>query len=61
MDHTYEEIRNVVIDIIAGREKVNYPPNQYAHLISGFAEVFHRREGRTLAPSILQYEQANGG
>ena len=29
MDHTYEEIRNVVIDILAGREKVRYQPNQY--------------------------------
>ena len=56
MDHTYEEIRNVVIDILAGREKVNYPPNQYAHLISGVAEVFQRREGTTLAPSLLHHE-----
>ena len=57
MDHTYEEIRNVVIDILAGREKVKYPPNQYTHLVSGAAEVFHRREGsKPLAASILHNE-----
>lgn len=57
MDHTYEEIRNVVIDILAGREKIKYPPTQYSRLLSGGAEVFHRREGsKPLAPSILHYE-----
>ena len=56
MDHTYEEIRNVVIDIIAGRENVKYPANQYAYLMSGIAEVFYRREARTPAPSILYPE-----
>jgi len=56
MDHSYEEIRNVVIDILAGREKVNYSPNQYAHLISGVAEVFQRREQTILAPSFLHHD-----
>lgn len=56
MDHSYEEIRNVVIDILLDREKVHYPSNQYAHLIAGVAEVFQRREGTTLAPSILHHE-----
>ena len=45
MGHTYEEIRNVVIDILIGREKVNYSPDQYASLITDVAEVFQRREG----------------
>jgi hypothetical protein len=56
MDHSYEEIRNVVIDILLDREKVRYPPNQYEHLIAGVAEVFQRREGTTLAPSLLHHE-----
>ena len=46
MDHSYEEIRNAVIDIIAGREKVSLTPDQFSHLQSGVAEVLQRREGR---------------
>jgi hypothetical protein len=56
MDHSYEEIRNVMIDILAGREKTTYGPSQYGGLLTGAAEVFQRREGRTLAPSILHHE-----
>lgn len=57
MNHTYEEIRNVVIDIVARREKVNYSPNQYDHLLVGVAEVFHRREGTTAAHSSHLYPE----
>jgi hypothetical protein len=56
MDHSYEEIRNVVIDIVSGRERVAYPPDQYAHLLSGAAEVFKRREGSVPSPSLLHQE-----
>jgi hypothetical protein len=56
MDHSYEEIRNVVIDIVSGREKVAYPSNQYAHLLAGTAEVFQRREGSAASPSLLHHE-----
>lgn len=56
MDHTYEEIHNIVIDIVAGREKVNYSPTQYGHLLSGVAEVFQRREGTSLTPSMFHHE-----
>jgi len=52
MDHSYEEIRNVVIDIVAGREKVAYDPSQYEHLLLGAAEVLQRREGSTSPPSM---------
>ena len=45
MDHSFEEIRSVIIDILARREKVNYEPTQFAHLKIGVAEVFQRREG----------------
>lgn len=44
MDHSYEEIRGATLDILAGREKVTYDPNQYGHLAAGVAEVFARRE-----------------
>jgi hypothetical protein len=45
MDHTYEEIRAAVLDILAGREKnLPYEPTQYGNLSIGAAEVFARRE-----------------
>ena len=46
MDHTYEEIRNVVIDILARREKTAYEPSQFGNVMLGIAEVLERREGR---------------
>lgn len=46
MDHSYEELRSVVLDIISGREKVDYPPDQFQHLVLGVAEVLERREGK---------------
>jgi len=51
MSHSYEEIRSVVIDILAGREKGSYEPNQYANLLHCVGDVFERRDppqpGRT--------------
>lgn len=46
MVHSHEEIRAVVLDILCGRESVQYEPSQYEHLRLGIAEVFARREGR---------------
>lgn len=45
--HSYEEIRNVVIEILIGKEKVGYEPSQFSALVSGVAEVFSRRDGTT--------------
>lgn len=56
MDHSYEEIRNVMIDILLGREKVNYGASQYQGLLISVAEVLQRREGTTQAPSRLHSE-----
>ena len=47
MDHSYEEIRSVVLDIISGRVKGQYEPNQFAHLLANVSEVFTKREGNT--------------
>jgi hypothetical protein len=44
IDHTYEEIRSVVIDILAGRERTAYAPEQFTNLIHGVGEVLERRE-----------------
>ena len=44
MDHSYEEIRNCVLDILAGRETGAYGFSQYRNLHATAAEVFLRRE-----------------
>lgn len=44
MGHSYEEIRDAALDLLAGREKATYDLIQYAHLSIGVAEVFQRRE-----------------
>ena len=41
--HSYEEIRDAVVDILLGREKVEYKPEQYRSLVTGVGEVFARR------------------
>lgn len=42
--HSYEEIREAVVDIILGKEPVAYEPSQYAHLVAGVGEIFNRRQ-----------------
>lgn len=44
MDHSYEEIRDVALDLLAGREKGNNGLDQYQALMKAVADVFHRRE-----------------
>jgi hypothetical protein len=51
LDHSYEEIRTAVLDIILGREQTTYSPDQFGHLIVGVEEVLDRREGRSVGPN----------
>lgn len=44
-EHSFEEIRSVALDILAGREQTAYSPDQFGHMLTGIAEVFTRREG----------------
>ena len=44
--HSYEEIRNVIVDILLGKEQLHYPTNQFSSLVSGVNEVFARRAGQ---------------
>lgn len=44
MDHSYEEIRNCALDVLAGRETGRYGFSQYSSLQVTVAEVFLRRE-----------------
>ena len=48
MDHSYEEIRSVVLDLLAGREKAPYDLSQYQHLMIGVASVFLQRENENI-------------
>lgn len=42
--HTYEEVRDVVVEILLGSIKTEYQPTQFQHLKLGVDEVFQRRE-----------------
>jgi hypothetical protein len=44
MNHTYEEIRQCILDVLAGRERGRYGFTQYRNLQITVAEVFLRRE-----------------
>ena len=46
MPHSYEEMRAAALDLLTGRERVAYEPDQYEHLSLGLGEIFARREGR---------------
>lgn len=48
MDHSYEEIRSVLLDLLAGREKGPYELNQYQHLLIGVGAVLLRRDNPSL-------------
>ena len=41
--HTYEEVREVVVDILLKRVSVEYEPSQWSHLTRGVAELFAKR------------------
>lgn len=46
--HSYEEIRQVVVDILIGKEAASYEVNQFVNLQTGVAEVFLRRSAQQL-------------
>ena len=43
-DHSYEELRAVVLDLLAGRERASYQLDQYESLLVSVGEVLERRE-----------------
>lgn len=55
MDHSYEEIRKATLDILAGRERSSFTPNQFVHLRIGVAEIIRKRDG--LAPDPSRSEE----
>jgi hypothetical protein len=42
-----QEIREIVLAILFGREKVKYQPDQFSHLILGVGEVMARRDSNS--------------
>jgi hypothetical protein len=62
-EHSYEELRGVVIDILLKREPVAYEPSQYGSLVTGVAEVLETRSrpaGQS-SPHVSPYETRLGG
>lgn len=53
--HTYEEVRDAVADILLNRENTGVPPRQFDDLVSKVTFLFGRRSaipGRTFDPAI---------
>lgn len=61
MAHSYEEIRNVVVDILAGREKGSYEPTQYGNLLFCVGDVFERRDSLTSSQNRSQSIKVSRG
>lgn len=61
--HTYEEIREAVVDILLKRVTVNDEPTNWSALQSGIAEVFNRKEtnlgGQPMHPSLLRLDASD--
>ncbi len=43
-DHSFEEIRAVALDILSGRERLEYEPGRYDDLMAAIAQVLAKRE-----------------
>jgi hypothetical protein len=43
---SYEEIREIILDILLQREQVGYKPDQFDNLVVGVGEVISRRNGQ---------------
>jgi hypothetical protein len=55
-EHSYEELRDILVDILVRREKVYHYPEQLAGLASSVAEVFTRRATPQSFISGREYE-----
>ena len=60
MDHSYEEIRNCVLNVLADRESAQYGFSQYAGLHATVAEVFMRRENPKQSRCLLSSSEMLG-
>jgi hypothetical protein len=53
MNERKVELRSIIMDILAGRERTTHAPNHIAKLLSGVAEVLNRREGKAAQPGSV--------
>jgi hypothetical protein len=54
MEHSYEELRSVALDILAKREKATWEPNQYEHLKNSISDILEtRNRGQRMVNSSL--------
>jgi hypothetical protein len=44
MSERKQLLREIILDILAGRERTTFPPSQIGNLLSGVAEVLNRRQ-----------------
>ena len=51
MNTSKADLRNVILDIVFGRETVHYSATQFGHLAIGVAEVLQRRQSPPGPPS----------
>jgi hypothetical protein len=59
MEHSYEEIRKIALDILAEREKLSYNPYQYEQLRNGVGSILKEREtGQRPAVFIMSPEDS---
>jgi hypothetical protein len=43
-NHSYEELRGVVVDILSNKERTTYAVSYYDYLVKGVTEILNRRE-----------------
>jgi hypothetical protein len=53
MSERKQLLRGIILDILAGRERTTYDPNQIAHLLCGTAEVLNRRHSEAAEPGSV--------
>lgn len=57
--HTYEELREVVVDLLVGQEQVDVPLTQWTGLVDGVAKVIARRSGRSPGSDGYRYAKSH--
>jgi hypothetical protein len=59
VEHSYEEIRRIVIDILAGRESAGSGINQYGSLKGAVTHVLMSRDNAPSPNTMLGYQVTN--
>jgi hypothetical protein len=54
-EHGYEQLREVVVDILTGEQQVGSHPTRYSHLIDSVAKVMALRTGHNEGTDTHRY------